>query len=333
MGKQYKQITGLMIVVLGLVVVLSACSSGPIPIASATAPPEIYDDTPPEVTFLAVSPTTSSTSDPATAQATTTVPAVFDLTRTEDNPVTDAQQIIEILEALESIQRAQPVQPGWYLRSSNDLIDLDNPEQIYLLYHVVDEDMNCDLAMNFVLSPNGDRLGFMTRNYGVPIHSSAGGTIVRLAGAPESYLCNLSDSSLAFFSDDSYNFSIAIENWLEPGAEKYGDYSFSAWFDKEGDRYLFILMENTDNIQSAYKTDPDTNDMVAIRSKEEKRTYSIDTGLLIGIQSTEILSNNKTVNHFSLAQIEYFQEMTSLPPLVLTYLEESLLKYDELQVP
>jgi hypothetical protein len=309
---------------------LSACSGAQTSQTTASDTPEVGGT----VTLQAALPTLSSPSDPsgiaAAGQPADTLPLVFDLTRTKDNPITDAQQIIEILEALEDIQRAQPVPPGWYLKSGNDLSDLVNPDQMYLLYHVVDEDMNCDLAMNFVLSPNGDRLGFMTRNYGVPIHSSAGGTIVRLAGAPESYPCNLSDSSLAFFSDDSYNFLIAIENWLEPGAEKYGEYSFSAWFDKEGDRYLFILMENTDNIQSAYKTDPDTNDMVAIRSKEEKRTYSIDTGLLIGIQSTEILSNNKTVNHFSLAQIEYFQDMNDLPVTVLDYLEEALLLYDDL---
>ena len=282
-------------------------------------------------------PTTSGSSDPSgvtpTDQPAAALPPVFDLTRTKDHPITDAQQIINILEALERIQRLQPVPVGWYLGSNNDLINPENPEKFYFLYHVIDEDLNCDMAMNFQLSPDGNTLWWMTRDYGLPIQQSQGRALALWKG--DDYVCNLSNPNLAFYYSDYYadTFSLTVQGWLKPGAEQYGEYSFSAWFENEKDQPVFVLQESADNMRLAYQADPDTKELVAIQSREEKRTYSTNTGFLIELQFTTILVNNKIRNKHSLIQKEYYPEMDELPPSVLTYLEESLRKYDELQTP
>jgi hypothetical protein len=207
------------------------------------------------------------------------------------------------------------------LKGGNDLINPDNPDHIYDLYHVIDEELNCDLAMHFMLSPDGNSLGWMVRNYGMPILSgSFRGPIVRMEDNT-SYVCNLSNPNLAFFSDYSGTFSMTVQRWQEPGAEQWGNYSFSAWFENGNDQTLFVLQEGSDNMRLAYTTDPDTKEKVAMRSRVEKRTYSVDTGLTIGFQSTIILANRKTKNQASFVQRAYYPEMDEFPPSVLAYLE------------
>lgn len=316
--------------ILGMVL-LSACSGGSTPQPSASATPEVVAPTLPEPTLEAALPTMSSTSDPTAAQPAATLPPVFDLTRTKDNPITDAQQIIEILEALESIQRAQPVPPGWYLRSSIDLEDPENPEHSYNLYHIIGDDVNCDLVMQFMLSPDENILWWMAQNEGMPIYRLPGGEMALNTDAMDDNICDQSNSPYSFFSEYSNTFSNSVNSSMEFGQD--GDYSFSAWFEDEEGELLFILQENTDNIQSGYATDPDTNESVLVRSEESIKTYSIGTGLIVESQSIMNLANNNFIRHTATNQREYFQEMTELPPSVLAYLEESLRKYDELQVP
>ena len=334
MGKQYKQMTGLLIVFLGLVVVLSACSSVPTPMTSASATPEMSAATSPEVTSQVASPTVSSTSDRTAAQATATLPAVFDLTRTHHNPITDAQQIIEILEALESVQRAQPVPPGWYLRSSIDLEDPENSEHFYNLYHVIGENLNCELVMQFELGLEENILWWMAQNYGTPIHTIPGSLVTLDDGTQYENICDSPNSPYSFYFDYSNAFSNKYNYSLnETAVDRDGDYSFTAWFEDEEDDLLFILQENTDNIQSGYATDPDTNESVLVRSEETIKTYSVGTGLIVESQSIMNLANTNFIRHTATNQREYFQEMNELPPSVLAYLEESLLLYDDMQMP
>ena len=314
-----------------LIVLLSACGGDVNPQIPASATPEISAATSPGVTSQVASPTVSSTSDPTATQAVATLPAIFDLTRTKANPITDAQQIIELLEALESIQRAQPVPPGWYLRSSIDLEDPENPEHSYSLFHIIGDSMNCDLVMQFMLSPDENILWWMAQNEGMPIYRLPGGEITLNTDAMDDNICDQPNSPYSFFSEYSNTFSNSVNSSMEFGQD--GDYSFTAWFEDEEDELLFILQENTDNIQSGYATDPDTNESVLVRSEETIKTYSVGTGLIVESQSIMNLANNNVIRHTATNQREYFQEMTELPPSVLAYLEESLRKYDELQVP
>jgi hypothetical protein len=219
------------------------------------------------------------------------------------------------------------------LRTGNDLINPDNPDQIYDLYHVIDEELNCDLATHFMLSPDGNSLGLMVRNYGTHILSSSfRGPIVRMEDS-SSYVCNLSNPNLAFFNEYSDNFLLTIQGWSKPGAEQWGDYAYSAWFENEQGQSLFVLQESSDNMRLAYQTDPDTKELVETRSRVEKRIYSVDTGLLVRFQSTATLVNDKTKQKDSLTQREFYEEMDGFPPEVLDYLEVVLPLYDELQLP
>ena len=329
MGKHWKQKIGWLAIILGLMGLLSACGSSPASQPSATITPEIQVN----ATLQAASPTAINTSDPAITQPGATLPPVFDLTRTEDNPITDAQQIIEILEALEQIERSHPLPPGWYLGGGTDLTEQAHPIGYSSLFHVIDEELNCDLMMHFWLRPDGDTLGVMARNYGAPIHSLQSGEKALMAGARDSYACNLSNPYLYFFDDTSNTFALTVQSWLEPGPGQWGDYSYSAWFESEQDQLFFVLQESTDNMRLAYQTDPDTNEMVETHSNVEKRAYSIETGLLARFQSTATLVNDKTKQHDSLLRREFFEEMNDLPPEVLDYLEVVLPLYDELQSP
>jgi hypothetical protein len=322
---------GLLVVVFVLIVFPTACCGGnPTPQPSASATPEVATPTLPEATLQAALPTASGTSDPTTAQPAATLPPVFDLTRTEDNPITDAQQIIEILEALEHIERAQPVPPGWYLRTNINPLNPEDPEHSYGLYHVMDENLNCDLMMNFVLAPDENVLWRMARDYGTLIHTFSGGQTTLDIGATEDNYCNLSNPNFGYFSAYSDTFSITAYGWQED--EGIVGFSFSAWFEYENDQPIFVLQENTD-VYLGYVTDPDTNERVLVRSEETKKTYAVDTGFTIQSSSTMFLENNKTIDRASLAQREYYAERAELPSEVLTYLDESLLKYDELQLP
>ena len=334
MGKQYKQMTGLLIVVLGLVVVLSACGSVSTPLTSASATPEMSTTNSLEVTSQVALPNVSSTADPTTVQATATLPVVFDLTRTKDNPITDAQQIIEILNVLENIQRAQPVPPGWYLRSSIDLEDPENSEHFYNLYHIIGENLNCELVMQFELGPEENILWSMAQNYGTPIHTIPGSLVTLDYGTPYENICDSPNSPYSFYFYYLNAFSNKYYYSLNETAVDWdGDYSFAAWFEDEEGELLFILQEKTDNIQAGYITDPDTNESVLVRSEETIKTFSVGVGLIVESQSIMNLANNNVIRRTSINQREYFHEMTELPPSVLAYLEESLLLYDDMQMP
>ena len=314
---------------------LSACGGGP----NVQTPPSVTPEALEEVTLQAALPTGSSPSDPsgiAAGQPAGTLPLVFDQTRTEANPITDAQQIIEILEDLEGIERSQPFPPGWYLRSINGMFNPDKSENFYAIYHVIDEDLNCDLAMNFLHSPDGNLMSMMFRNYGTPIWSNPfRGPIARMEG-DTSYVCNLANPNLYMlyiFSDYSETFSNTVARWREPGVEHWGNYSYSAWFEGEKDQPVFVLQENSDNMRAAYTSDPDTKELTAMRSEIEKRTYSLDTGYLLSSQTTITLANKKIKRIHESIQMEYYREMNDLPFVVLDYLEEVLLLYDDLQTP
>lgn len=315
------------ILILLSMILLSACSDGSIPQPAASATPEVN-----ATTLQAALPTSIGSPDPSGAA----LSPVFDLTRTEDNPITDAQHIIEILETLEGIERSQPVPPGWYLKSSNELASLDDQGVGYIIYHVIDGDLNCDLAMDFLLGPGGNFLGLMVRDYGTPIWSNPfRGPVVRMDDG-SSFICNLSNPNLywlTFYRNYSETFSDFVERWQEPGVEQWGNYSFSAWFEGEKDQPVFVLQEISDNMRSAYTTDPDTKVLTEMRSNVEKRTFSLDNGWLMNSQSTTTLVNNKVKQEQTYYQMVYYHEKAELPPSVLAFLEESLQKYDEMQLP
>jgi hypothetical protein len=318
-----------LLLVILLTVFLSACRDGTTPQPSASATSEFITPTLP-----AALPTTRGTlEDLTTAQPAATLSPVFDLTRTETNPITDTQQIIEILEALESTRHTQLPSPGWYLKTDYDLTDSENSERVYFLYHVIDDEVNCDLAMFFLLSPERNTLVWMTRNYGTPIQGLQSEEIALWENMNDTYYCNLSNPNLYFYSDDADDFSNTVQGWIAPGAEQYGNNSFSAWFETEEDETFFILQEETTNIQSDFQTDPDTKKMVAVRSREKIDIYSLATGTLVSYQSTINLANDKTVVISSFIQEEYYPEMAELPPSVFTYLEKMLETYNELQTP
>ncbi len=328
--------TSLLLTIL-LSVLLAACTKSPFTQASTSTISENNISSLVPTTTQTALPTSNNTyeqPDPgATAQLAATPSPVLDLTRTKDNPITDAQQIVKILEALESIESSQSIQPGWYLRTEYDSIDSESTERLYYLYHVIDRNLNCSLAMHFVLSSSGNSLGMMTRNYGDPIHSLQNGEMTLMDGAT-GYTCNLLNTNLTFFINYSDVFSNHALGWTnESGVMQTGEYSYSAWFERENDVPLFFLQEKTDNIQSGYITDPDTSTPVAISSEEKIKTYSVDTGYLLWSQFTYTLANNTSINLTSVVERNYYLEMAELPSAVINYLEEVLQKFDELQLP
>jgi len=320
----------LLLLTILLVVLTSACSgtqttptpSSPTPEANISA---LATTPPPPITISDSDPSSTAT----TNQPIATLSPVFDLTKTEDNPITDAQQIIEILESLENFELTQPTPVGWYLSTSNDLLNPDNPEKDYGLFHVVDEDLNCDVAMHFQLNPNGDILWWMTRDYGAPIYGLQSGEVAQ--GDASNYYCNLSNPNLMYFNLYSSSFSSKV--FSSPSVGQDGDYTFSAWFEIKDNQILFILKEGTDNIHLGYITDPDSNEQVAVRSEETIKTYMVSTGLIIESRSVMCLANENIIQHTYVVQRDFFQDISELPPAISAYLDTAFQLYDNLQIP
>lgn len=309
MGKHCKQTIGLLVGVLGLMAFLSACSGGsPTPQPSASAMPE--------ATLQADLPTARGSSDPATARPAATLPPVFDLTRTEDNPNTDAQQIIEILQALENIQRAQPISPGWYI-----LRIVNAPETLYRVYHVRDSQGNYDIYSEFLLSPERKILGPTEKIDGDIIYSVLGTNSSQM----ESYegCCNIDDPNKNYYENFSKTFYNDLTNWEKPSSAQWGEWAYAGWFEEDNSGYIFVLKEEATNIKGAYRRDPDTQEL---RSKKMEIIYT-GFSLLSGYKVWEVhnttLMNGKEVNTTYILQRDYCIDTDCFSVDALDFLQEN----------
>lgn len=283
-----------------LMVFLSACGGGRTPYPTASNTPEVATPALTETTLQAALPTTGDTSDPtgvaSTVQPGAALPPAFDLTRNENNPVTDSRQIIRIFEALESVQDSQPFSPGWYLY----LVTYNSSMQIYDYYHVIDTQGNYDLNVHFMLSPERNMLSHVEEIVDGIIYS----TSRSYTDQREAYegCCNIDGPYKDYFEDFAETFSQDLTNWGKPGSAQWGEWTYSGWFEEDEDGPLFVFKEVATNMKGAYGRDPDSEELRAI----DMETTHTGISLVSGHKVWEII--DRTFVNGRKTQITYIVE-------------------------
>lgn len=310
----------LLLLAILLIILTSACNGKQSTQKPSSPTPEANISTLAAATLQAALPTTSGTSSPSdtatTGQPAATLPPVFDLTRTEDNPITDAQQIIEILKALENIQRSQPISPGWYV-----LRTVNAPETLYRVYHVRNSQGNYDMYSEFLLSPERKILGPTEKIDGDIIYSVLGTNSSQM----ESYegCCNIDDSNKNYYENFSETFYNDLTNWEKPSSTQWGEWAYAGWFEEDDSGYIFVLKEETTNIKGAYSRDPDTQELRAKKMEIIYTGFSLLSGYKVWEIHNTTLMNGKEVNTTHVLQRDYCIEMTCFPAEALDFLQEN----------
>ena len=308
-----------------LMTLLSACGSRSTSQAPGSPIPEVDTADQAHATLQAALPTVSGTSDLPTPQPAATLPPVFDLTRTEDNPITDGQQIIEILEALDGIQQAQPVSPGWYLMRI-----VDPPDTIYFAFHVIDAQGNTDIFTTFRLSPEKPFLGLVEKMDDEFIYLTSetkSSEYRRYEGC-----CNLNDPNQEYFERFSALFSRNLAGWEQSSFAQWDERTYAGWFEKDASGEIFVLKEEVTNIKGAFGFDPDIQDL----RPKKMETKLIGISLLSGHQVWEIanatLANGKVVQRIYLYEREYCPNGECFPVEALDFLRENQLIDDDISL-
>ena len=298
-----------------LLALLSACSGDPASQPSASATPEVDTAAQVRATLRAALPTATGASDLATAQPAATLPPVFDLTRTEDNPITDAQQIIEILAALDGIQQAQPISPGWYLMRT-----VNPPETFYQAFHVLDSQGNFDIYTMFLLSPERPISGVVEKMDDETIYV----TLDTRSFQNERYegCCNLNDPNKDYFERFSENFSDRRARWEQPSGAQWGEWTYAGWFERDAAGYIFVVKEEITNMKGASSPDPDTQVMTAREMETQLRGISLITGHQVWETKDITLVNGRKVQIIYILERDYCLDVDCFPIEALDFLQE-----------
>jgi hypothetical protein len=308
-----------------LVALLSACSGGPASQPSATVTPESDTAAQMRATLQAALPTAIGTTDLPTTRPAATLPPVFDLTRTEDNPITDGQQIIEILEALDGIQQAQPVSPGWYLMRI-----VDPPETFYFAFHVIDSEGNTDIFTTFRLSPEKPFLGLVEKmdDEFIYLTSEKGSSeYERYEGC-----CNLNDPNREYFERFSEIFSRKLASWEQPSGAQGGEWTYAGWFEEDASGHIFVIEEKVTDIKGAYGLDPDTQELRAKKTETKLIGISLQSGHQIWEITNTTLANGREVQRIYLYEREYCPDGECFPVDALDFLRENQLIDDDISL-
>lgn len=257
-------------------------------------------------------------------------PAVaFNPAYTQDQPLTDPEQIFAILEDLGDMEFAGVTKPGWYLRYDcyivSDEAALTDCYSHHLV-HVVDEDGHCQEQLHYYMVDDQIVPHLYMDAEGRTGATNTDGTHWWVEAGDSS--CDLTNVSSLGGGTDYYILSSLLEGYrreVQRREEIQGsgdDLLFEAWFtddDRIGE--AFVVQKVFTNMRDGVKEDPDTGQMVAIASNIKQDFYVLSSGRPVVSYEETTLVNGKVVESEVQYILEYYQE---LPPDMQAVFDEAV---------
>jgi hypothetical protein len=284
MEKHCKQTIRLLVGVLGLMIFLSACGGNPTPQPSVSATPEAAASQ----TALPIQALTPKASQPATMHDDATPDPLLDLPYTEDDPLTDPEEILQILDELQRRELAWFSRPGWVQFTSVWAGARDYSGTQHIWTHITTPDRDCSEQF-YYFEHGGEFLPYgIRRSDGVVgyIRPILEGQFQYDTVYETSPSCDLGDGASLWIGTGAGGF-VFHDEASQARAEIQRDIPASqlqVWLvDGNGSTQLVLMQESvfSDSTQRGTVADPETGIMVPVARNLKFKYIELETGLLL----------------------------------------------------